>query len=527
MWILLYFYRDVAISFSPTSFSFRGGNRQRELHAASASSTDASLVDPVPITLLSGFLGAGKTSTLKYLLEKNEGTKIGVIVNDMASVNIDAKLVQSQTPDMVELKNGCACCSLSDELFFSVEKICKDRDLDAIVVELSGVADPASIQKNWAMAPMELRREADVARVVTLVDSKTFGTDYLTWDVAGDRPGWTEPTAQCSGNSHVSELLVEQVEAASLVLINKCDLASDEEIEVASKVSRALNSNARLEKVSFGEVSPSLVLGTRSDLSGSEPKSEHSHSHDHHCEEVDCDHPSHSHSHDHDCQDEDCTDPSHSHSHDHSADGEELSHSHGHEHAATSTADLGITSFAYKHARPFHPNRLMGLLNTWPVPIKDTLDLGLLEEAGTKGAVINGKVVHSPFTGVIRSKGFCWLAPTRWSGAHNDAYRHDTAMFWSHAGKHFGFSAAGKWWSSMPRNKMKKFFDENMDEYHKIIENDFVSHEWGDRRQEIVFIGVNLDEGVIREALDDCLLTDEEFDDYRSSLKAWQDTFMG
>ena len=175
----------------------------------------------VPITLLSGFLGSGKTTTLQHLLENKDGLRIGVIVNDMASVNIDAKLVKQtdsdssggsgsssrlgndlNSNDVVELQNGCACCSLADELLTTVETLLAtkqtkssassssdsndDDAFDAVVVELSGVGDPIAIKQNWKTAQAmghPVTKHADMKRVVTLIDSSTFGTDWMTWYV--------------------------------------------------------------------------------------------------------------------------------------------------------------------------------------------------------------------------------------------------------------------------------------------------------------------------------------------------------
>ena len=168
-------------------------------------SKGATKPEKIPITVLAGFLGAGKTTALKQLLENTEGIKVGTIVNDMASINIDAKLISNpmsgdgkntnavgkgSTAGTVELQNGCACCSLSDELLTSVSDLMKGRDLDAIVVELSGVADPAAVQTNWKQALVAKHpatEVADLGRVVTVVDSHTFGSDWMTWDTAAKR----------------------------------------------------------------------------------------------------------------------------------------------------------------------------------------------------------------------------------------------------------------------------------------------------------------------------------------------------
>jgi len=158
-------------------------------------------------------------------------------------------------------------------------------------------------------------------------------------------------------------------------------------------------------------------------------------------------------------------------------------------------------------------------LNQWPVPIKDDLDLSLLVEAQEEEYQAEGKYDKgSPFVGVLRSKGFCWFAPTRWSGQNEDTWRHDTAMYWSHAGKHFGIAAAGKWWGTVSEEQMKKYFKGDMEEYERIRDQDFVSEEFLDRRQEIGFIGVGLKEEEIRSALDECLLSNKGMDSYRQEL---------
>ena len=153
----------------------------------------------IPITLLSGFLGSGKTSTLQHLLENKDGLEIGVIVNDVASVNIDAKLIKKSDSDtmpsqknlvtrsdgIIELQNGCACCSLADELVPTVESLLQTKNnFDAIVIELSGVGDPIAVQQLWKQSKAKghpVTKIADMKRIVTLIDSSTFGTDWMTW----------------------------------------------------------------------------------------------------------------------------------------------------------------------------------------------------------------------------------------------------------------------------------------------------------------------------------------------------------
>lgn len=456
--------------------------------------------------------------------------KIGVVVNDVAEVNIDAKLVAASLEGgVVELQNGCACCSLADDLLQSIETLVTKRPLDAVVVELSGVADPMAVKSLWRVAPPHIRQLAELRRVVTLVDATSFGTDYMTWDTAQERPGWVDPMDDCGNARKVSELLAEQVESADLILVNKIDLASSEEVDIAQSVAQALNDKAEVRRVEFGRIDPMdlvyvpvLPMAEKDPPACSQPECTDP-SHDH-------SHANHEHSHDHShpddgptvtdaatgdvCHDSTCTDTSHSHQHHH--------HSH-----ATSTDQLGITSFVYRSTMPFDARKLMAVLNQWPVPVKNTLDLKLLQDASKEGYEIAGRYVKdSPFVGVLRSKGFCWFAPSKWTGPTEDAWRHDTAMYWSHAGKHFSITAAGKWWGTISRNQMEKIFENNLDEYRRILMEDFVTEEFGDRRQEIVFIGSSLNNEQITATLDACLLTEKQMGVYRQKQQNYRATVV-
>ena len=371
-------------AFSPTtrrtSPTFRNPSRAFSLFAKTSSSVEDR---PIPTILLAGFLGSGKTTTLKHLLENNQSIKIGTIVNDVASVNIDAKFLSntdslndSQAEGVVELQNGCACCSLADELMESVMQITsidgKKRDLDAIVVELSGVADPVSVRDNWKMAELQghpATKLASLHRTITLVDASTFGTDWMTWDAAGDREDWTEPADGHAAMRKIPELLAEQVEAADLLLVNKVDLAGGEQTKIASGLARGLNEKASIREVEFGKVEAKELLGSLEVLNEQmEHDHNHAHSHGHSHEEEKCADPGctdethlheHKHSSESSCSDPDCTDTSHSHSHDHSEDScadpdcTDTSHSHSHNHQSTATDQLGISSFVYKQSRPF------------------------------------------------------------------------------------------------------------------------------------------------------------------------------
>ena len=166
-------------------------------------------------------------------------------------------------------------------------------------------------------------------------------------------------------------------------------------------------------------------------------------------------------------------------------------------------------------------DRLMAILQKWPVPIKEELDLGQLAEAADEGYDVDGvkEAQKSPFVGVLRSKGFCWMSPTKWDGPSQDVWRHNTGMYWSHAGKHFSVATSGKWWDTISKDEMKTYFVDNTKEYDRILKEDFVTEEFGDRRQEIVFIGASINQEEITKALNGCLATEKEMETYRKEVK--------
>jgi len=368
-------------------------------------------------------------------------------------------------------------------------------------------------------------------------------------DNAGQRDGWVDENDECAAGRKVPELLAEQIESADILLLNKIDIAGPEQVAVAAALARTINEKAILEEVEFGKVtSPKQIIRDDKAVVMVEAETSctdadcnsHDHSHSHEgqghaaatedesssseCTDPDCTDESHDHSSSSKCMDSDCTDESHDHDHSHSHSSSSSSSPTS---TSTSTENLGIVSFVYKANRPFEPRNLMDILNTWPVPIKE--DLEGLEQfrpaSDSDGSKPAGR--ESPFFGVLRSKGFCWLAPTVWnSNQGGDQWRHDTAMYWSHAGKHFGITTAGKWWAALDESKMKGYFQNDVKQYERILKEDFVSEQWGDRRQEIVFIGVNIDEEKITKALDDCLIGDKGMERYSQQLNNYMNTIL-
>jgi G3E family GTPase len=542
------------------------------------------------VTVLSGFLGAGKTSLLQHLL-RTSPRPIALIVNDVAELNVDAKLLKAPgatapgAAGLVELQNGCACCDAAGDLLAGVQELLTLSDLRAaaagaggrfsdIVVESSGVGDPAGIRRSFQDAAgcgLPLLERARLDTMVTVVDVASFrrhlgraeeagegGAPDLHYRSEGERerrrgeaedwfeslPGKLREALEAGGEAapapapqereaSVCELLMAQVECADVVLLNKCDLASEEELGRVTDIVRALNPKAEVRACERGRVGAEEVLASkggrgvadagmvddhkdavRAAERGAKERGakergakERGGGKEGDCEDPECADDSHSHSHSHshsasaaaaaDCSEPGCTDPSHSHSHSHShspsaaadcSDPDCTDSSHSHSHAstgATPTSHAGISSFVYKARRPFHPGRLSSLLSSLPLPAS----------SGPHSAT---------FATLLRSKGFCWLACS-----------HEAAHYWAHAGSAFEMQAVGRWWATVERDRWPA-------EAEAAILEDFEG-EGGDRRQEIVVIGEDLDGGGRREgivaALDGALLDEEELALYGSLVR--------
>ena len=482
----------------------------------------------VPVTLLSGFLGTGKTTLLRNLLEEaseDKDKKIGVVVNDMASVNIDAKITARRlefdeseptmqgAAEFVEIGDGCVCCSMADELFTTLAELSavssmKGYRYNHIVIEATGIAEPRSIRDQFQDAEasgMPLMDEVELHTLVTVVDSAAFLDAYAETASIAQRPDLAAPADDDdpspflmarfdhSLQRSVVDLLVEQVECADVLLLNKKDLVSQAQMDRLSAIMRALNPNAVVKQCELGAASLSEVLGVAGEEGAARigPVDEHkvavAASKGAACIEPDCSDPSHLHAHDahdhaepevctdptHDhshkdaaaaCADPVCTDPTHDHghkAHDHAAEADcadpvctdpthDHSHkdatedcaepgctdpTHDHSHKGATHAALGIDSFVYAARRPFAPARLQELLRALP--------------ADVTAALADGNTVTSALdptaralATIVRSKGFLWLATS-----------HDAAYYWSHAGNHFAAELQGRWWATLPEDR--------------------------------------------------------------------------
>lgn len=407
-------------------------------------------INTTPVLLLTGYLGSGKTTLLNRILSNRQGIKFAVIVNDIGEVNIDADLIQKggivdqKDESLVALQNGCICCTLKMDLVNQLQDIMSQKRFDYIVIEASGICEPAPIAQTICSIPtmgMEYMKHGipQLDSIVTVVDALRMQDEFACGDMLV-RTGIDE--------EDIENLVIQQIEFCNIVLLNKAAEVEPHELERIKQIIRALQPKAEIIECNYGDVDLDKILNTNlfdfnkvatsaawiDEIENHHGDEEEEHHHHHHEEE-------------------------HEHHHHHHDDEHCHCHHHHHHHGEGEAEEYGIGTFVYYRRRPF--------------------DLVLFDEFVARKWTRN----------IIRAKGICYFADET-----------EMCYIFEQAGKQINLSKAGQWYATMPEDELARLMEDEPG-----LRRDW-DEKYGDRMQKIVFIGQHLDKEAITAALDQCLV---------------------
>lgn len=402
----------------------------------------------LPVLLLTGYLGSGKTTLLNRILTNMKGIKFAVVVNDIGEVNIDANLIQqggvvNQKDDsLVALQNGCICCTLKMDLVEQLKDIAAMQRFDYIVIEASGICEPAPIAQTICSIPTlgpEYTKDAILRldSIGTVVDALRMRDEFGSGEAL---------TSQNIGEEDIENLVIQQIEFCNTILLNKASEVSAEELEKIKQIIHALQPKAEIITCDYGDVDLDKLVNTHGfDFDAVATSAAWIDEIEHHHEDDDDDEEEHHHHH-HDDDDDD--EDEHHHHH----------HHHHHDHKGGEVEEYGIGSFVYYARKPFDINYFDNFVaRQWP-------------------------------KGVIRCKGICWFVDEP-----------DRCYVFEQAGRQMGLQGAGQWYATMPEDELRDMMAMNED-----LRRDW-NPMYGDRMQKLVFIGQHMDRKAITDALDFCL----------------------
>ena len=409
-------------------------------------------VDKIPVLLLTGYLGSGKTTLLNRILSNKKGIRFAVIVNDIGEVNIDATLIQKggivaeKDDNLIALQNGCICCSLKMDLVQQLRDLCAADSFDYIVIEASGICEPAPIAQTIcsypSMIPASSAPLPSLDAVVTVVDTLRLRDEFSVGD---------DLQRDHVKEEDIAALVVEQIEFCNLILLNKVSMVSVEECKHIRAILRAIQPKAQIIECDYCDVPFSEILDTElfdfeqvatsaawiQGVEGDSDDDHNHHEHPHHRHDEHCHYHEH-HDHDHECEDPHCS-----------------CHHHHHNHGD----EYGISTFVYYRRRPMSLNRF------------------------------DEFVARHWDKGVIRCKGICYFEE-----------EYDMCYLFEQAGKQFDLKQAGVFYATMPEEELMQMMSQD-----SMLQRDWDDC-YGDRMQKLVFIGQNMDEKAICQALDNCLV---------------------